>query len=107
MATILATCHFSRLFRRYCRRRATSNDVPERPERNSFNHCLTMIAPSAVERLMIRAANHSALSATVERGTAGGESSVGAKAGCVELMNDCSVVKLASCNDMCCNTTAV
>lgn len=67
-STIVATLHFSRLLRRYCRRRAISRDDPFRPTLYSLSHCFTMIPMEAEARLDTRLENHRMFSRTANAG---------------------------------------
>lgn len=66
---IFATFHLRRPSSRYCRSRALSRDVPERPYVYWASHCLTRMAMEAAARLQTKLANTRTFIRTADIGT--------------------------------------
>ena len=87
---ISGTCHFSKLSYRYCLRRATSGELPERLWLYWWSHCFTNTAIDDAESVHTREENQSPLIHIAERGAANGASDPMMNgAFCVELTKGC------------------
>ena len=100
------TCHLRMPFRRYCRSRALSREVPESPTRSWSSHCLTISAIEADARLQTRLENQSVFIQTADGGAWNDVSSSG-RACWVAFTNGELTVKLLSWVDICCSAASI